>query len=95
MAVPVVCAAELVVNIRQSAEGVHCAGVSTKSDHCHLEPFDGAGYVDLMFPSLTLLHGCYVGSVTIFDIESRRPYHRRHRAFPFAVILDRRDGGLV
>ena len=76
-------------------DGVHCAGVSTKSDHCHLEPFDGAGYVDLMFPSLTLLHGCYVGSVTIVDIDSGRPYHRRHRAFPFAVISDRRDGGLV
>ena len=77
------------------AEGVHCAGVSTKSDGCPLGPLDGTGSVDLAFPKLTLLPGCYVASVTIFDVESGRPYDRRPRAFPFAIISDRHEGGLV
>jgi lipopolysaccharide transport system ATP-binding protein len=77
------------------ADGIYCAGVSTVADRCNLEVLEGVGYVDVVFPKLALLPGCYLGSVTILDGAGGLPHDRRDRAYAFTVVSDRRDAGVV
>jgi lipopolysaccharide transport system ATP-binding protein len=77
------------------ADGIYCAGISTVADRCNLEVLEGVGYFDLVFPKLALLPGCYLGSVTILDGAGGLPHDRRDRAYPFTVVSDRRDAGVV
>jgi len=56
---------------------------------------DGVGHVDVVFPNLALLPGCYLGSVRILDGGGAPPHDRRDRAYPFTIVSDRRDAGVV
>jgi hypothetical protein len=76
-------------------DGIYCAGVSTVADRCNLDVLEGAGHVDVVFPNLALLPGCYLGSVKILDGAGGPPHDRRDRAYPFTIVSDRRDGGVV
>jgi lipopolysaccharide transport system ATP-binding protein len=76
-------------------DGIYCAGINTVADRYKLDVLEGAGYVDVVFPNLALLPGCYLGSVTILDGAGGPPHDRRDRAYPFTVVSDRRDAGVV
>jgi lipopolysaccharide transport system ATP-binding protein len=78
-----------------SADGVYCAGINTRMDRREFGLLSGAGFVELVIPTLSLLPGCYVVSAGILDAEGVRPLDVRHRAFPFSVASDCRDLGLV
>jgi lipopolysaccharide transport system ATP-binding protein len=78
-----------------SADGVYCAGINTRMDRREFGELSGAGYVDLVVPTLSLLPGCYVVSAGILDAEGVRPLDVRHRAYPFSVASDYRDLGIV
>jgi len=86
--------AAIAVDIHRG-DGIYCAGVSTVADRCNLEVLEGVGYVDVVFPNLALLPGCYLGSVKILDGTGRPPHDRRDRAYPFTIVSDRRDAGVV
>jgi lipopolysaccharide transport system ATP-binding protein len=76
-------------------DGFYCAGVSTLIDRHDLGVLDGVGHVELVFPRLALLPGWYLGSVRILDATSGSTYDRQNRAYPFSVMSDRRDLGVV
>jgi lipopolysaccharide transport system ATP-binding protein len=77
------------------ADGIYCAGADTVADGHDLQELAGAGHIDLVFPKLVLAPGCYLGSARILDARSGRVYDRRDRAYPFTVISDRREGGVL
>ena len=56
---------------------------------------EGGGVVDLAFPRLALLPGCYVISVGILDAQGLGPLDVQHRAYPFSVASEERDLGVV
>jgi hypothetical protein len=76
-------------------DGIYCAGVSTVADRYSLDVLEGVGYVDVVFSKLALLPGCYLGSVTILDGAGGRSHDRRERAYPFTVVSDCRDAGVM
>jgi Wzt C-terminal domain len=78
-----------------SADGVYCAGINSRMDRRDFGVLSGAGVVDLAFPRLSLLPGCYVISVGILDAQGLGPLDVQHRAYPFSVASDERDLGLV
>jgi lipopolysaccharide transport system ATP-binding protein len=86
--------AAIAVDIHRG-DGIYCAGVSTVADRCNPEVLEGVGYVDVAFPNLALLPGCYLGSVRILDGGGGPPHDRRDRAYPFTIVSDRRDAGVV
>jgi hypothetical protein len=86
--------AAIAVDIHRG-DGIYCAGVSTVADRCNPEVLEGVGQVDVVFPNLALLPGCYLGSVKILDGAGRPPHDRRERAYPFTIVSDRRDAGVV
>jgi lipopolysaccharide transport system ATP-binding protein len=75
--------------------GLYCAGVSTMIDRHDLGVLDGIGAVEVAFPRLALLPGWYLGSARIVDATSGVVYDRRNRAYPFSVMSDRRDAGVL
>jgi lipopolysaccharide transport system ATP-binding protein len=78
-----------------SADGVYCAGINSRMDRRDFGVLTGRGVVDLSFPRLSLLPGCYVISVGILDAQGLGPLDVQHRAYPFAVASDERDLGVV
>jgi hypothetical protein len=86
--------AAIAVDIHR-ADGVYCASADTVADGCDLDVLAGSGYVDLVFRKLALTTGCYVGSVRILDAVGGRVFDRRNRAYPFTVISDRREAGVI
>ena len=78
-----------------SVDGVYCAGINTRMDTCALGTLDGSGFVDLVIPNLSLLPGCYTISAGILDPQGLRPLDLHDRAYPFSVVSERRDFGIV
>jgi len=77
------------------ADGVYFTGVSTLMDHMTLDVEPGEGEVEVMFPRLALLPGYYLTSVGIIDGAAGATVDLHERAYPFSVISDCRDLGLV
>jgi lipopolysaccharide transport system ATP-binding protein len=86
--------AAIAVDIHRG-DGLYCAGVSTMIDRHDLGMLDGAGVVEVAFPRLPLLPGWYLGSARIVDTTSGIVYDGRNRAYPFSVMSDRRDLGVL
>jgi len=86
--------AAIAVDIHRG-DGFYCAGVSTLIDRHDLGVLSGVGHVEVAFPRLLLLPGWYLGSVRIMDASSGEVLDRRSRAYPFSVMSDRRDQGLL
>ena len=78
-----------------SVDGVYCAGINTRMDTCALGTLHGSGFVDLVIPNLSLLPGCYTISAGILDPQGLRPLDLHDRAYPFSVVSERRDFGIV
>ena len=78
-----------------SVDGVYCAGINTRMDTCALGTLDGSGLVDLVIPNLSLLPGCYTISAGILDPQGLGPLDLHDRAYPFSVVSERRDFGIV
>ncbi len=78
-----------------SADGVYCAGINSRMDRRDFGVLSGRGVVDLAFPRLSLLPGCYVISVGILDAQGLGPLDVQHRAYPFSVASEERDLGVV
>jgi lipopolysaccharide transport system ATP-binding protein len=76
-------------------DGVYCAGINTRMDDCPLGTLEGEGHVDLVIPRLSLLPGAYSISAGILDAQGLRPLDLQSRAYPFSVVSDRRDFGVV
>jgi lipopolysaccharide transport system ATP-binding protein len=76
-------------------DGVYCAGINTRMDNCRLGTLEGEGHVDLVIPKLSLLPGAYSISAGILDAQGLRPLDLQSRAYPFSVVSDRRDFGVV
>lgn len=76
-------------------DDVFCAGVNTMMDKRDLGVLDGAGFVDLVIPRLNLLPGCYLISVGILDVAAGQTLDLHNRAYPFSVMSDKRDLGIV
>ena len=86
--------ASIAVDIHRG-DGVYCAGINTMMDKRDLGVLSGTGHVDLVIPRLNLLPGCYLVSVGILDAHGRRMYDLHNRAYPFSVMSDRRDLGVI
>ena len=78
-----------------SADGVYCAGINTRMDDRDLGTLEGEGYVDLVIPRLWLLPGAYSISAGILNDNGMHSYDLKLRAYPFSVLSDRRDYGIV
>jgi hypothetical protein len=78
-----------------NVDGVYCAGINTRMDNCDLGRVSGDGQVDLVIPKLALLPGAYSISVGLLDAVALRTYDLHLRAYPFSVLSDRRDYGIV
>jgi lipopolysaccharide transport system ATP-binding protein len=77
------------------ADGVYCAGINTLMDRVKLAIGEGAGFVDLTMPHLSLLPGYYLTSTGIGDANSGVTLDLHSLAYPFSVMSDRRDLGVV
>ena len=86
--------ASIAVDIHRG-DDVYCAGINTLMDKRDLGTLSGAGYVDLAISRLNLLPGCYLVSVGILDGAGGATLDLHNRAYPFSVISDRRDLGVV
>ena len=76
-------------------DDVYCAGINTMMDKRDLGVLEGAGAVDLVIPRLNLLPGCYLISVGILDAAAGQTLDLHNRAYPFSVMSDKRDLGVV
>jgi lipopolysaccharide transport system ATP-binding protein len=86
--------ASIAVDIHRG-DGVYCAGINTMMDRRDLGVLEGNGYVDLTLPKMPLLPGCYLVSVGLLDGLGGRVYDLHQRAYPFSVMSDRRDLGVI
>lgn len=77
------------------ADAVYCAGINTRMDQYSLGTVTGEGQVELVIPRLALLPGSYTISAGILDPKGGRPLDLHERAYPFSVVSDRRDFGMV
>ena len=78
-----------------NADGVYCAGINTRMDDRDIGRVSGDGHIDLVIPKLWLLPGAYSISVGILDAGSVKTYDLHLRAYPFSVLSERRDYGIV
>jgi ABC-type polysaccharide/polyol phosphate transport system ATPase subunit len=76
-------------------DGVYCSGPNTKFDGCLEGRYDGRYRLRAEFPELPLLGGSYEASVAFYDRDHVYAYAWHHRLYPFRVIADRPDHGLV
>ena len=78
------------------ADGIYCFGINTRIDRQDLGVLSGSGYVDLEIDALQLLPGCYTASVGIHKAHGVGALYDLHElAYPFTVMSDRGDLGLV
>lgn len=77
------------------ADGVYCSGINTLIDRVPLDIVDGSGFVELTVPRLSLLPGYYLISVGIIDGNNGETLDLHASAYPFSVMSDRRDLGVV
>ena len=77
------------------ADGIYCTGINTTMDRRDFGVLKGTGHVDLALPRLGLLPGCYLTSVAILDADGGQTHDLHLRAYPFSVISDRRELGVM
>jgi lipopolysaccharide transport system ATP-binding protein len=76
------------------ADGVYCYGTGTFMED-EAGDISGDGYMDLAFPVLSLLPGCYSLSAGLHRRDGQGLYDLHDRAYPFTVASDTRDLGVV
>ena len=76
------------------ADGIHCYGTATFVA-CDLGTVEGPGSIDLLFPHLDLLPGCYTISAGVHRDDGQEPYDYHLSAYPFSVISGLRDLGIA
>jgi ABC-type polysaccharide/polyol phosphate transport system ATPase subunit len=76
-------------------DGVYCYGPNTKFDGCLAGTYAGRYRLTAEFPDLPLLTGNYEVSVAFYDKDHVYAYAWDHRLYPFRVVSDRPDHGVV
>jgi lipopolysaccharide transport system ATP-binding protein len=76
------------------ADGVYCYGTGTFLDD-EAGDVHGDGYIDLAFPRLSLLPGCYSVSAGVHRRDGHGLYDLHDKGYPFSVASGLRDLGLV
>jgi hypothetical protein len=76
-------------------DGVYCHGPNTSADSALRGRYAGAYRFIAEFPELPLLGGTYQASVAFYDKDHVYAYAWDHRLYPFRVVSDRPDHGLV
>jgi ABC-type polysaccharide/polyol phosphate transport system ATPase subunit len=76
-------------------DGVYCYGPNTKFDGCLGGTYEGRYRLTAEFPDVPLLGGGYEASVAFYDKDHVYAYAWDHRLYPFRVVADRPDHGLV
>jgi hypothetical protein len=77
-----------------NGDGVYCYGSGTFQDG-DLGTLDGPGAIDLRLPRLALLPGSYVISAGIHRGDGQGLYDLQLKTYPFSVVSDNRDKGIV
>jgi lipopolysaccharide transport system ATP-binding protein len=76
-------------------DGVYCYGPNTLFDGQLSGPYDGRYVLEATFEDLPLLGGRYEASVAFYDKQHVYAYAWHHRLYPFTVLTERPDHGLV
>ena len=76
-------------------DGVYCHGPNTLFDGQLSGRYDGRYLLTATFQDLLLLGGRYEASVSFYDERHVYAYAWRHRQYPFTVVTDLQDHGLV
>lgn len=76
-------------------DGVYCYGPNTLFDGQCAGRYDGRYILVATFETLPLLGGRYEASVGFYDERHVYAYAWHHRLYPFAVLTERPDHGLV
>jgi energy-coupling factor transporter ATP-binding protein EcfA2 len=76
-------------------DGVYCYGPNTLFDGQLGGRYDGRYVLTVDFLDLPLLGGAYQASVAFYDQQHVYAYAWHHRLYPFTVVADRPDHGLV
>lgn len=76
-------------------DGVYCYGPNTRFDGCLAGSYQGRYRLTAEFPELPLLGGGYEVSVAFYDRDHVYAYAWDHRLYPFRVVSDRPDHGVV
>jgi lipopolysaccharide transport system ATP-binding protein len=77
------------------ADGVYCHGPNTGGDASLEGRYEGAYRLSAEFPDLPLLGGEYQASVAFYDKEHVYAYAWDHRLYPFRIVCDPPQHGLV
>jgi ABC-type polysaccharide/polyol phosphate transport system ATPase subunit len=77
------------------SDGVYCHGPNTRADASLSGRYDGVYRLTAEFPELPLLAGSFQASVAFYDKDHVYAYAWDHRLYPFRVVSDRPDHGLV
>ncbi len=81
------------VDIHRS-DGIYCYGTGTFLS-CDLGTLEGEGWVDLVFPRLGLLPGCYTVSAGVHRADGQGAYDFHAGAYPFSITSGVRDLGVA
>lgn len=76
-------------------DGVYCYGPNTLFDGECAGRYDGRYILTAAFEDLPLLGGRYEASVAFYDKDHVYAYAWHHRLYPFTVLTEVRDHGLV
>jgi ABC-type polysaccharide/polyol phosphate transport system ATPase subunit len=76
-------------------DGVYCFGPNTRFDGGFEGRYDGRYRLRAEFPELPLLGGSYEASIAFYDRDHVYAYAWHHRLYPFRVVADRPEHGLV
>jgi ABC-type polysaccharide/polyol phosphate transport system ATPase subunit len=76
-------------------DGVYCYGPNTLFDGEFAGSYDGRYVLAATFENLPLLGGRYEASVAFYDKQHVYAYAWHHRLYPFTVLTERPDHGLV
>lgn len=72
-----------------------CVGSNTQIDGCRVESIEGPGVMKLLLPSLPLLKGHYLLSLSIHSHDHSVNYHRQDYTYPFDVFSPTERVGVV
>jgi lipopolysaccharide transport system ATP-binding protein len=65
--------------------GTHVCGPNTDFGHCHVSYVEGPGELVYRIPSLPLLQGAYLVSVSVHNRSDTEMYDYHDRVYPFRV----------
>lgn len=76
-------------------DGVYCYGPNSRFDGCLAGTYEGRYRLTAEFEDLPLLGGGYEVSVAFYDKDHVYAYAWDHRLYPFRIVAERPDHGLV